>query len=161
MPTTPTGTTSAAPRTIWDRWLELAVILVVVSGAFFVFAGKATTTVFEWIIFGSADSPIPSGLAADYLTFVYAVLGAVMVGWGCLLWPIVRGPVRRRECWAWTAVSWSMGIWFVVDSTVSIASGFGENAVLNLGFGAAFAVPLIALRSECRVSIVDQPRDTG
>jgi hypothetical protein len=116
------------------------------SGAFFVVAGALTTSLFEWIVFGSAESPIPGGEAARYVTFVYGVLGAVMVGWACLLWPLVRGPIRRREPWAWSAIAMSLGAWFVIDSALSIASGFGENALLNLVFAIAFAVPLLAIR---------------
>ena len=131
---------------VWDRWLEAAVLLVGGAGVFFVVARVPTTTLFEWIIFGSADSPIPTGDAARYVTFVYGVLGAVMIGWACTLWPLVRGPLRRRERWAWTAVALSVGVWFVVDSTLSVASGFGENALLNLVFAVAFGVPLLAIR---------------
>jgi hypothetical protein len=132
--------------TPWDRLLEVAVLLVGVSGAFFVVAGTLTTSLFEWVVFGSAESPIPDGEAGRYVTFVYGVLGAVMIGWACLLWPLVRGPLRRREPWAWSAIAVSVGIWFVVDSTLSLASGFGENALLNLVFAIAFAVPLLAIR---------------
>jgi hypothetical protein len=132
----------------WDRLLEVAVVLVGVSGAVFVVAGTLTTSLFEWIVFGSAESPIPVGAAARYVTFVYGVLGAVMVGWACLLWPLVRGPIRRRESWAWSAIAASVGVWFVVDSTLSLASGFGENALLNLVFAIAFAVPLLAIRRD-------------
>jgi hypothetical protein len=131
---------------VWDRGLEAAVLLVGGAGVFFVVARVPTTALFEWIIFGSADSPIPTGDAARYVTFVYGVLGAVMIGWACTLWPLVRGPLRRRERWASTAVALSVGVWFVVDSTLSVASGFGENALLNLVFAVAFGVPLLAIR---------------
>lgn len=88
----------------------------------------------------------PDEPASRHVTLGSAVLGAVMIGWACLLWPLVRGPVRRREPWAWTAIAVSVGVWFVIDSTLSIASGFGENALLNLVFAIAFAVPLWAIR---------------
>ena len=67
-----------------------------------------------------------------------------MVGWGVALLLIVRGPLRRDLREGWTIVTVSVLAWFLPDTSFSLISGFGQNAVLNLVFLVLFAVPLIA-----------------
>ena len=83
----------------------------------------------------------------NYLGFVYGVLGAVMAGWSVALLAIVHGPFRHGERWAWGAVAASLGLWFVADTTFSLASGFPGNVALNCIFAVVLAIPLIATRS--------------
>ena len=137
----------------WDRLLAFACVATGCSGLFFVVAGGATEAIFNRMVFGSAPSPVVGSDARDYLKFVYRVLGAVMVGWTASLASTVLGPLRRRERWAWSQVAWSIGIWFSVDTAASLASGFPENALLNVGFGLLFAIPLAGMRP----TLVDAP----
>ena len=141
------------PMNRWDRLLAFACVATGCSGLFFVVAGGATEAIFNRMVFGSAPSPVVGSDARDYLKFVYRVLGAVMVGWTASLAPTVLGPLRRRERWAWSQVAWSIGIWFSVDTAASLASGFPENALLNVGFGLLFAIPLAGMRP----TLVDAP----
>lgn len=106
---------------------------------------------FNRLIFG--DTRTPEGFspkAVDHSEFTYAVLGAVMVGWMMLLAFIIHGPLRSGERWAWTAVVASVGVWFVLDTTMSLASGYPENAALNAVFGVGFGVGLWATRPTAR-----------
>lgn len=110
--------------------------------------GETTASLFKRLIYGTDANPISSVEALDYTQFVYGVLGAVMVGWAVALWFVVTVPIRRRQRWAWNAVSASTATWFIIDSTLSLVSGYGENAVLNLAFALLFGVPLVAIRPE-------------
>lgn len=102
---------------------------------------------FNRMIFGSAAAPETfSAEARDYIRFSYGVIGAVMAGWMALIGAIALGPLRRGERWAWEALAGSIAFWFVVDTAHSLATGYPENALLNVGFVIAFAVPLYALR---------------
>lgn len=140
------GETTA--RTFWDAWLLVAIAGVAGFSAGFVVAGDSMITVFDRLLFGSAESPVRGAAALDYLKFSFGVLGAVTIGWMVALLPIALGPLRRRERFAWSSIAWSVGVWFVIDSTFSVLSGFPENAVLNVGFVALFAIPLLAMRRE-------------
>lgn len=141
----------------WDRLLVFACLATGCSGLFFVVAGGATEVIFNRMVFGSAPSPVVGADARDYLRFVYRVLGAVMVGWSAALVPTVLGPLRRRERWAWNQAAWSIGIWFTVDTAASLASGFPENALLNIGISLLFAIPLMGMRP----TLVDAPSSTN
>jgi hypothetical protein len=79
------------------------------------------------------------------LRFSVGLMGAVTFGWGLtvvavasvshLLDPETSGILWRRIGWALTA-------WFVIDSTISIANGFGLNAVSNTLLIATFMLIL-------------------
>lgn len=64
----------------------------------------------------------PASLSADavsYLTFIYAVLGSVMTGWGATLLAVVAGPFRRLAPEGWKMVAWSLLAWYVPDTVLS------------------------------------------
>jgi len=57
-----------------------------------------------------------TGEGAQFVQFIFGVLGAVMFGWMVLLGAVVLGPFRRGERWSWIAVSVSIVAWFAIDS---------------------------------------------
>ena len=133
--------------TLWHRWLMVVVIAVAVYAAALVVAGELIgSAVFDPLGFGPESGDITGGTPLEYATFIYGVLGAVIVGWMVTIGAIVRGPLRRGEPWAWWAVAISVGVWFLLDTGISIVLGFVSHGIFNLGFLAALAVPLVQLR---------------
>ena len=118
-----------------------AVVLVVAGG----FVGDE---IFDRLGFGPADGGIGEGAPHEYVRFVYGVLGAVIIGWMTTVIAIVRGPLRRRETWAWWAVTGALVVWFLVDTTLSLVLGFPGHAALNVGFAVMLGLPLTAIRRE-------------
>jgi cytochrome c oxidase assembly factor CtaG len=56
-------------------------------------------------------------------------------------------PFARRERWAWWATLGSLALWFVVDSSLSLAHGAAFNVLLiNLMPLVVFVPPLVATR---------------
>jgi len=135
-----------------DRLLEAVVIGAGALGFAFVVASAATVEAFD-VLYAVDGAASRSAGDREYLQGVYGVLGAVMVGWMVVLHGLVRGPVRRREYWAWQLTTRSVIVWFVLDSTIS-AFFIPRNVVLNLLFIAGFAVALAALRGECRAAVM-------
>ncbi len=130
------------------RGLEVAAIAVMLFSAAILVLPGPTQLLFNIVAFGTPEYPaaIPE-IARPYVVFVYRVLGAVMIGWMLAIWTIIRFALRRGVAWAWWAVALSIGGWFVIDTAASLLSGYPGNALLNLGFGIAFAVPLWACRA--------------
>jgi hypothetical protein len=103
-------------------------------------AGIAIVTVpwvnrdlFNWIAFGSMAEPAGIGPAArDYLHLSFCILGALMTGFGVAMWFLARCALAHGELWAWQAIAASLVVWFVLDTTASIAVGFERNAALNI-----------------------------
>ena len=129
----------------WWRWLVAASVGLMAFGLVLVLAPGLTRQGFSLLIYAS-----PAGIDAfgpapvAYITLLHAVLGAVMFGWGMLLLWVVLGPFRRGAAESWPMLAVSLAAWFVPDTAFSLLSGFWQNAALNLGFVALFAVPLAA-----------------
>lgn len=139
-----TGTERLRP---WDKML-LGVIGVVTAYALTLVAAGlfVSDAVFDPLGFGSDDGGITVEAGRKYLRLIYAVLGAVIVGWMLTIVGIVLGPLRRRERWAWNTVAISAGGWFVLDTGVSVLLGFVGHALFNVAFAAALAAPLAAIK---------------
>ncbi|MEM7341754.1 MAG: hypothetical protein AAF467_24115 [Actinomycetota bacterium] len=136
-----------ARATVWDTILVVVIVAVGVYALGLVLAGLVLAeTVFDQMGFGLDDGGISGDTARGYLRLVFGILGAVIIGWMATLVPVVRGPLRRREPWAWWAIVAAASMWFVLDTGLSLALGFVGHAVFNLGFAAALGVPLAALR---------------
>ena len=81
-----------------------------------------------------------------YVRFSLAILGAVTMGWSLTLMAVIQvanqleKQVSKR---IWIGLTASIVIWYVIDSILSIATGFWLNAVSNTIFSATFLIPVI------------------
>jgi hypothetical protein len=78
------------------------------------------------------------------LRFSIGLMGAVSLGWGLSLYAVAAssGDVPGARAPAlWRRIARATAAWFVIDSFISVATGFGLNAVSNLFiFGAMLAI---------------------
>ncbi len=81
-----------------------------------------------------------------YVRVSLALLGAVTMGWSLTLMAVIQvanqleKQVSKR---IWIGIAASIVIWYVIDSILSIATGFWLNAVSNTIFSATFLIPVI------------------
>ena len=76
------------------------------------------------------------------------LLGGTMAGSYLLQAFIAAIPFARREPWAWWASLGGVLLWFLVDSSLSVAHGAAFNVwMINLMPLVVFVVPLAATRS--------------
>jgi hypothetical protein len=138
--------TEPGPKTLWLAWLRIATVFTIAFGLFLVVAPALSRQGFSLMVYSSADRIGGFGsAAADYIELAHAVMGAVMVGWGVALLLVLRGPMRRNVREGALIYAVSLTCWFVPDTIFSLASGFWQNAILNLSFAVVFAIPLVAL----------------
>ena len=133
---TPTATRS---------WLKAGAIIVVLAGVVFVLgvwpplAGPAVlvTDFAFWPVDGAQT------LAADETRLICALLGAVMAGWGVMLWLVADRlyPVDPRL--ARQTILTGLGTWFVLDCAASLIVGAPLNLLFNIAFLALFLIPLL------------------
>lgn len=79
------------------------------------------------------------------LRFAVALMGAVTVGWGLTIGAAVAGSATlgRAEAQAlWRRMATAVCVWFVLDSTLSVATGFAPNAGSNTVLMVAFVAIL-------------------
>ena len=137
----------------WLTWLAVVTVGVTAFGLLLVVAPGVGRQGFSLLVFSSADRISEFGSeAASYIELAHAVMGSVMIGWGMALLLVLRGPMRRDLSEGLKIFAVSLLVWFIPDTTFSIASGFWQNAILNLLFAVLFAIPLIALFRQARRS---------
>lgn len=138
-----------ARAAVGDALLLAAILVTAAFGGMMLLLHDLTRELFDLIAFLGAASPVDAD-AEHFQSFFYGVTGAVMIGWSVALLGLARGPVRRREPWAWTTLAASVTVWFVLDSTLSAVMGFPGNVVLNTVLAIAFWIPLLLIRRELR-----------
>ncbi len=127
----------------WRNWLTIWCLAV--AGFGLLLTGAA---------FPASDGPIRLVMAAmnpaadltmtETLRFALALMGAVSIGWAGTLYATIRVVDRLGDAGAsmWRMVVLSVVGWYVIDSSLSVATGFGLNAVSNTLFLAAFLWPV-------------------
>ena len=123
----------------WHGWLVIWCLavglfgLVLTTGAFDATDGAVRAM---FTLMGDDGAPMPP---AQH--FAIALMGAVTLGWAVTIYAVVATAGTNGR--AWRLLTTGMVIWFLVDSTLSIATGFGLNAVSNSIFLAAFLLPIL------------------
>ena len=123
----------------WWRWLMVVTGGVIVYSLGLMFLPTTMHQAFNTLFYGASDA---NGDLTDYISLIYGVLGAVIIGWMVMLMSILMTAFRRGEREAWQTIVLSMVIWFVVDSGFSIYIGVIEHAIFNVIFMILFAIPL-------------------
>jgi hypothetical protein len=79
---------------------------------------------------------------------VNAVLGGVMVGWGTLMFLLVRNFLNNDFALVRKVILIGILSWFVIDSTGSFLAELPWNVVLNVSFLCLFLPPLLFVKNE-------------
>jgi hypothetical protein len=79
------------------------------------------------------------------LRFSLAVMGAVSIGWAVTLHFIIRASTAPESHARplWDAISAGMVCWFLIDSALSVATGFGLNVLPNCLLAGIYVVGLM------------------
>jgi hypothetical protein len=134
----------------WLRWLIAVAGAIVVFGVFMaLFNGTALFRLFNRNIdpvFWQTENIVES--ARLFRTWVYGAWGATIAGWGITLMFVGLHPFKRRELWAWNAITIGVAVWYVLDTTISLYFGVIFNAIFNTSILILAGLPLLFTRSE-------------
>jgi hypothetical protein len=146
-PSVAPGSVARPPARLWVTWMIVWIEAVIAFSALTIVWRGISDGLFNWVSFGSTDTPDEfSPEAVDHLFFAFGVLASLTIGWMVTLLYVVWTPFRRGEPWARRAIIASVGTWLVVDSTFSIAVGVPGNALLNLALAVGLVPPMLATR---------------
>jgi hypothetical protein len=138
----------------WFNWLTYTTIFTMLFGLFMVVAPGLTTQGFGLLIFQNAQQfNAFDPLAVRYIELAQAVMGSLMVGWGALMFMLVRklpSSGAADVLGIRQMLILSLLLWYIPDSTFSIYSGFWQNAVLNTSFALMYALGLWGLRDSTK-----------
>ena len=136
-----------APVLFWWRWLIVTTVFILIVSIAMVVIPAPVQRIFSLLFYSSPERIDAFGApAVAFIMLLQGVLGAVMFGWGVALLLVLLGSFRRGSREGWTIIAVSLAAWFIPDTTISLLSGFWQNAVFNLVFLVFFAIPLVATR---------------
>lgn len=127
----------------WRNWFTLWSLFVMLFGLVLAGAGLPALDSIATLIFGIVGAT--DMVWTPELRFAVALMGAVTLGWGMTLLTGIRAAIALGDQGApvWRGLLIAMLVWFVVDSSMSVATGFWLNAVSNTIITAAFIIGVI------------------
>lgn len=136
--TAPTTSGLASPTT----QLKIAAAATIAFGLMIAFGAHARTDgLLRWfadLLFWPLGDP---ATLTDEAQLLAAILGGVMVSWAVLFWMLTNELAASNPKLLKRLIMTTMAVWFVIDSSASIASGGWLNVVGNVGFLALFILP--------------------
>ena len=130
---------------LWRRWVIGWCYLVLALGL--VFTGSAwpqsdaAVRLFYDVIYWPLDGQ--SGWH-ESLRLTAAILGAVMMGWALTLLTLVQTALKQPQLSLWRPMTGSILVWWVIDSSISVALNTPGNALSNTGFLLLYLIPVLA-----------------
>jgi hypothetical protein len=113
--------------------------LIIIGGGFEATSGPIR------MFFNLLDGPGELDLN-PHMRFTLAVLGAVTIGWSVTLLVAIQAAhqlEQQTKRSIWIGIVASIMFWYVIDSSLSIATGFWHNAISNTIISATFLIPVI------------------
>lgn len=83
------------------------------------------------------------------MRFSLAVMGAVSIGWGITLFAAIKAANqlnRQTSRQVWFLITLSVVSWYVIDSILSVVTGFWMNTIPNTVYMATFLLPIVVNR---------------
>lgn len=128
----------------WRGWFQVWCVSIGLFGAVLCGGAFEATSGPIRLLLTTFNSAVDPRFDAT-LRFSLALMGAVSIGWAVTLAFIVRAAIAMedRARPLWNAITAGMISWFVIDCTLSIATGFWLNVLPNLVLAGMYGVGLI------------------
>ena len=130
---------------VWQNWLSTWALLVTVFGLVLAGGAFAATDGLTTMLFTLFGNPLPADIDLHH-RFAIGLMGAVTMGWGLTYFGAFKALHALDSATAapiWRYLLFASFVWFAIDSTISIATGFWMNAVSNTVLIVLFLIPLV------------------
>jgi hypothetical protein len=128
----------------WQKFLSVWAGLVTVFGLVLAGAAFEVTDGIARALFALLNGPGEPSFDG-HLRFSVGLMGAVTMGWGLTFYPAFKAIIALGDAGRpyWRMIAGAALAWYVIDSAISIATGFGLNAVSNTILIAALLMALV------------------
>lgn len=126
----------------WQNWLSIWAAGVTIFGLALAGGAFEATDGLTRALFTLFENPLPEALDSHH-RFAIGLMGAVTMGWGMTYHAAFQALHRLdNAAGLWRAITFASLTWFVVDSAISVATGFWMNAVSNTLLLVAYLIPV-------------------
>ena len=126
-------------------WLKASALIVILAGLVYTIGAVPPLSGLAALPTDFALWPVDGQqtLAGEEARLLCGVLGAVMAGWGVMLWLVADRLYLRDPELARLMILMGVGTWFVLDCAASLVVGAPLNLLINVAFLALFVIPLL------------------
>lgn len=128
----------------WSTWIVIWCWGVMAFGALLVTAAIPSLdgAARGLFVLFSGDPATADMFDQPAVRFGVGIQGALTLGWGLTMLTLVQAASIGPQ--QWRTLSAALLIWFVIDSAISISTGFWLNAVSNTALIVAYLIPVLA-----------------
>lgn len=132
---------------IWKTWMRVWFAAALLFGAVLSLAAvPGADGPARWVLTTISGDPAMSGmLDLPVMRFAFGLQGALTIGWMLTLMAAVQG-AQAVGPGLWRKVVIGVLAWYVIDSVISVMTGFGLNAVSNTLLTVGFLIPVFGSR---------------
>jgi hypothetical protein len=126
-------------------WMSVWAIFVALFGLVLAGAAFGATDGIARTLFSLFGNPMPAE-PDDLHRFAIGLMGAVTMGWGLTYFAAFKalhGLAKESAAPLWRFLTFASLIWYVVDSSISCATGYTMNAVSNTLVMAGYLIPVV------------------
>jgi hypothetical protein len=133
----------------WQNWMSAWAIIVVLFGLVLAAGAFEATDDLTRATFTLFGNPIPE--TPDSLhRFAIGLMGAVTLGWGLTYFVTFKALWKldaKTAAPLWRMILFTSLIWYVVDSSISCATGYSMNALSNTVLMIGLLIPILKSRA--------------
>lgn len=128
---------------LWKTWMTIWCWAVGLFGLVLAGAGLPATEGPTRLLFGILGDPAAFHLD-DQARFTIALMGAVTLGWALTMATAIKAATALGAAGrpVWSGLTVSLLVWFVIDSSLSVATGYPLNAGSNTVILVTYLLPL-------------------
>ena len=128
----------------WKTWMRVWCWAVLAFGAVLALAAVPSLDAAPRMVLGLVGGD-PVLLDLPTMRFAFGLMGALTLGWGVAMMAMV-GLAHTHGAAVWRSLTASVLVWYVIDSAISVLTGFPLNAVSNTLLTVGYLIPVLVTR---------------
>lgn len=143
-------------RGFWKNWMTVWCWGTLVFGVVLALAAAPATDGAARFVFAliGGDRAGEMSLDLPVMRFAFGLQGALTIGWAITMFGMVRA-AEAGGAPVWRSLTLGLLAWYVIDSSISVMTGFPLNAVSNSALVVTFLAPVLASGALRAVSMVE------
>ncbi len=129
----------------WRVWLRVWSFAVIAFGVLLMTSVvPGADGPLRWVVgMMNTNDASHGSLEMNMVRFAVGLTGALTLGWGMMMLAVFSR-IGQEDAPLWRSLTAAMLVWYLVDSAISVATGFPLNAVSNTVFTVLFLIPVLA-----------------